>query len=120
MDSTLVAVVTASATFISALVAAIVAWNRAVSEDKAQFRADLFKLNESFKGEISTLRNRLVVLEEDVTEKSRVILALESRIERMKIVIQKHYSVDIDELMDKVERDDIHILAHGVNRKKDR
>jgi len=109
LDNVTVAIIGALLTFITALITSMVSWRRGRSDDMAQFRADLFKMNESLKDELSELKDRVRSLETEIHEKTLTILNLETHIAKIRRVILNKIGHDLDDLL---EEDDDERAKH--------
>jgi hypothetical protein len=107
LDSVTVAIIGTIFTFVTALVGSLISWRRGRSDDMAQFRADLFKMNESLRLELGSLRDRIRTLETEVHQKTLTILDLETHMAKIRRVILDKFGHDVDDLMD-VDREDDH------------
>jgi uncharacterized protein YlxW (UPF0749 family) len=103
-NSTWIAIISSLGVFAAAGVAALVQWRGSANDDMSKFRADLFKMNDSLRNEITDLRSRVGALEHDIHDKTREILDLTHRIAKIRIAVLSKFSVDIDDLME--DRDD--------------
>lgn len=110
ISQTTVALLGTIFTFIAVAVGSFISYKKAQTDDTAQFRADLLKLNEALKHEMQALRVRLTALEKEVHSKSRAILKLETRIEIINRVVFKEFGAEIDELLAK------HGVAENVSK----
>lgn len=69
------------------------------STDANKYRADLQEFTKTLMGEINGLRDRIKRLEEDVIEKNKTVIRLQTRIAKITHVLLHDHNIDIDELV---------------------
>lgn len=104
-DSVTVVFIGTILTFITALFASLHNWRRGRADDMAQFRADLFKMNESLRTELGSLRDRVRSLETEVHQKTLTILNLETHIVKIRRVILDKIGHDLDDLLEEEDNE---------------
>ena len=101
LDSNMVAILTALITFVGTVFGSLVVWNKSNKDEKAMFRADIFKINAELRGDVTSLRARVDALESENTKHTKTVNELQTTIEKIRAALYTVLNEDLDDIMAK-------------------
>ncbi len=100
-DNSTVAIISTGLTFVATVAGTLIAWNKAKFDDKAAFRADLFKMNEKLTSQLVTLQNRVDDLAADREMCAKSLIVMETKVERIRAALFSVLNIDLDTVLEK-------------------
>ena len=117
-DTSTIAIISTVFTFVATLAGTFIAWNKANYDDKAQFRSDLFKMNEKLQVQLTALQQRVDELDTDREMCARSLGELETRLERIRAALFSVLGLDLDNVLEKYNEKIrvLKVVPHGHTR----